>query len=81
MARFFDINLFALFGQLLIRLINGSFYALLALGLALVGLVYGKLAVRREGIYFAMATLALAQLASLTDVHRFMQKVIRKNSG
>ena len=39
---------------------------------ALVGLVYGKLAVRREGIYFAMVTLALAQLASLTDVHWFM---------
>ncbi|OMH38077.1 branched-chain amino acid ABC transporter permease [Motiliproteus sp. MSK22-1] len=29
---------------------------------ALVGLVYGKLAVKREGIYFAMVTLALAQL-------------------
>ncbi|WP_421863828.1 branched-chain amino acid ABC transporter permease [Motiliproteus sp.] len=32
----FDINLFALFGQLLIGLINGSFYALLALGLAII---------------------------------------------
>ncbi|HEY5717115.1 MAG TPA: branched-chain amino acid ABC transporter permease, partial [Motiliproteus sp.] len=30
---------------------------------ALLGFVYGKLAVRREGIYFAMITLALAQLA------------------
>jgi len=30
---------------------------------ALLGLIYGKLAVRREGIYFAMITLALAQLA------------------
>lgn len=30
---------------------------------ALIGLIYGKLAVRREGIYFAMVTLALAQLA------------------
>lgn len=29
----------------------------------LVGALYGKLAVRREGIYFAMVTLALAQLA------------------
>ena len=29
---------------------------------ALIGLVYGKLAVKREGIYFAMVTLALAQL-------------------
>ncbi|WP_210395041.1 branched-chain amino acid ABC transporter permease [Motiliproteus sediminis] len=29
----------------------------------LIGFVYGKLAVRREGIYFAMITLALAQLA------------------
>mgnify|MGYP003624671904 CR=1 FL=1 len=29
---------------------------------AVLGLVYGKLAVRREGIYFAMVTLALAQL-------------------
>ncbi len=29
---------------------------------ALLGLVYGKLAVKREGIYFAMVTLALAQL-------------------
>lgn len=32
-------------------------------GSALVGYVYGKLAVKREGIYFAMVTLALAQLA------------------
>jgi branched-chain amino acid transport system permease protein len=29
----------------------------------LIGAIYGKLAVRREGIYFAMVTLALAQLA------------------
>ena len=36
MATLFDINLFALFGQLLIGLINGSFYALLALGLAII---------------------------------------------
>ncbi len=36
MATFFDINPFALFGQLLIGLINGSFYALLALGLAII---------------------------------------------
>jgi branched-chain amino acid transport system permease protein len=36
MATFMDINLFALFGQLLIGLINGSFYALLALGLAII---------------------------------------------
>lgn len=32
-------------------------------GAALLGAVYGKLAVKREGIYFAMVTLALAQLA------------------
>ena len=32
----FDINLFALSGQLLIGLINGSFYALLSLGLAII---------------------------------------------
>ncbi|MEH6472667.1 MAG: branched-chain amino acid ABC transporter permease [Halopseudomonas sp.] len=36
MASLFDINLFGLFGQLLIGLINGSFYALLALGLAII---------------------------------------------
>ncbi len=36
MANLFDINLFGLFGQLLIGLINGSFYALLALGLAII---------------------------------------------
>ncbi|UTW11445.1 branched-chain amino acid ABC transporter permease [Marinobacterium rhizophilum] len=36
MATLFDINLFALSGQLLIGLINGSFYALLALGLAII---------------------------------------------
>ncbi len=30
---------------------------------ALLGFVYGKLAIKREGIYFAMVTLALAQLA------------------
>ncbi|MFW1676942.1 branched-chain amino acid ABC transporter permease [Pontibacter sp. JAM-7] len=36
MATLFDINLFALFGQLLIGLINGSFYALLSLGLAII---------------------------------------------
>ncbi|NVK43092.1 MAG: branched-chain amino acid ABC transporter permease [Oceanospirillaceae bacterium] len=33
------------------------------LAAGLLGAVYGKLAVRREGIYFAMVTLALAQLA------------------
>lgn len=32
-------------------------------GAGLLGAVYGKLAVKREGIYFAMVTLALAQLA------------------
>ncbi|WP_207061049.1 branched-chain amino acid ABC transporter permease [Motiliproteus sp. SC1-56] len=36
MATIFGINLFALFGQLLVGLINGSFYALLALGLAII---------------------------------------------
>jgi len=36
MATFLGINLFALSGQLLIGLINGSFYALLALGLAII---------------------------------------------
>lgn len=36
MATLFDINFFGLFGQLLIGLINGSFYALLALGLAII---------------------------------------------
>ncbi len=36
MASLFDFNIFALFGQLLIGLINGSFYALLALGLAII---------------------------------------------
>ena len=30
---------------------------------AVVGFIYGKLAIKREGIYFAMVTLALAQLA------------------
>jgi len=30
---------------------------------AILGYVYGKLAIKREGIYFAMVTLALAQLA------------------
>ena len=32
MATFLGINLFGLFGQLLVGLINGSFYALLSLG-------------------------------------------------
>ncbi|WP_415889811.1 branched-chain amino acid ABC transporter permease [Neptuniibacter sp. SY11_33] len=36
MATFLDINLFGLFGQLLVGLINGSFYALLSLGLAII---------------------------------------------
>tara|TARA_R110001583_G_scaffold74100_7_gene205501 strand:+ start:6186 stop:7073 length:888 start_codon:yes stop_codon:yes gene_type:complete len=36
MATFLDINLFALCGQLLVGLINGSFYAMLALGLAII---------------------------------------------
>jgi len=36
MATFLDINLFALSGQLLVGLINGSFYALLSLGLAII---------------------------------------------
>ena len=33
---FLDINIFGLMGQLLVGLINGSFYALLALGLAII---------------------------------------------
>lgn len=36
MASLLDINLFGLFGQLLVGLINGSFYALLSLGLAII---------------------------------------------
>lgn len=36
MTTFLGINLFGLFGQLLIGLINGSFYALLSLGLAII---------------------------------------------
>ncbi|WP_136680867.1 branched-chain amino acid ABC transporter permease [Neptunomonas sp. XY-337] len=36
MATFLGINLFALSGQLLVGLINGSFYALLSLGLAII---------------------------------------------
>jgi|TARA_R110001583_G_C5670283_1_gene410788 branched-chain amino acid transport system permease protein len=36
MATFIGINFFALYGQLLIGLINGSFYALLSLGLAII---------------------------------------------
>jgi len=36
MATFLGINLFGLFGQLLVGLINGSFYALLSLGLAII---------------------------------------------
>ncbi len=36
MATLFGINLFALSGQLLVGLINGSFYALLSLGLAII---------------------------------------------
>ncbi|WP_432474170.1 branched-chain amino acid ABC transporter permease [Amphritea sp. HPY] len=36
MAEFLGINLFALSGQLLVGLINGSFYALLSLGLAII---------------------------------------------
>lgn len=36
MTEIFGINLFALSGQLLVGLINGSFYALLALGLAII---------------------------------------------
>ncbi|MBS97395.1 MAG: branched-chain amino acid ABC transporter permease [Oceanospirillaceae bacterium] len=36
MVTFLGINLFGLFGQLLVGLINGSFYALLSLGLAII---------------------------------------------
>ena len=36
MDTLFDINFIALFGQLLVGLINGSFYALLSLGLAII---------------------------------------------
>jgi branched-chain amino acid transport system permease protein len=36
MFQIFDVSSFALFGQLLIGLINGSFYALLSLGLAVI---------------------------------------------
>lgn len=62
MATFFDINLFALFGQLLVGLINGSFYALLSLGLAIIfGLLriinFAQGAMYMLGAFFALLAL------------------------
>lgn len=59
MVSFFDINLFALFGQLLVGLINGSFYALLSLGLAIIfGLLkiinFAQGAMYMLGAFFAL---------------------------
>lgn len=58
----FDINLFALFGQLLVGLINGSFYALLSLGLAI---IFGLLKIinfAQGALYMLGAFLALLAL-------------------
>jgi len=62
MSTFFDINLFALFGQLLVGLINGSFYALLSLGLAI---IFGLLRIinfAQGAMYMLGAFLALLLL-------------------
>ncbi|TPE48106.1 branched-chain amino acid ABC transporter permease [Maribrevibacterium harenarium] len=65
MATFLGINLFALFGQLLVGLINGSFYALLSLGLAI---IFGLLKIinfAQGAMYMLGAFLALLGLKYL----------------
>lgn len=62
MATFLGINLFGLFGQLLVGLINGSFYALLSLGLAIIfGLLriinFGQGAIYMMGAFSAWMAL------------------------
>lgn len=62
MATFLGINLFGLFGQLLVGLINGSFYALLSLGLAIIfGLLkiinFAQGALYMVGAFFAWIAL------------------------
>ncbi|MDC0661180.1 branched-chain amino acid ABC transporter permease [Marinobacter sp. SS21] len=63
MTTFLGINLFALFGQLLVGLINGSFYALLSLGLAIIfGLLkiinFAQGAMYMLGAFFAWMALS-----------------------
>jgi len=57
MATFLGINLFGLFGQLLVGLINGSFYALLSLGLAI---IFGQLKMINfvEGAMYMLSSFA-----------------------
>ncbi|SIT04537.1 branched-chain amino acid ABC transporter permease [Neptunomonas antarctica] len=65
MAEFLGINLFGLFGQLLVGLINGSFYALLSLGLAI---IFGLLKIinfAQGAIYMLGAFLAYLALQYL----------------
>ncbi|GAA6168659.1 branched-chain amino acid ABC transporter permease [Sessilibacter corallicola] len=65
MITVFGINLFALFGQLLVGLINGSFYALLSLGLAI---IFGLLKIinfAQGALYMLGAFLALLALKYL----------------
>ncbi len=65
MATLFGMNLFALFGQLLIGLINGSFYALLSLGLAI---IFGLLRIinfAQGAMYMLGAFIALLALKFL----------------
>jgi len=65
MTTLFGINLFGLFGQLLIGLINGSFYALLSLGLAI---IFGLLKI----INFAQgAVYMLGAFAAFIVLHYF----------
>ncbi|GAA3584118.1 MULTISPECIES: branched-chain amino acid ABC transporter permease [Marinobacter] len=63
MMTFLGINLFGLFGQLLVGLINGSFYALLSLGLAIIfGLLkiinFAQGAMYMLGAFFAWMALS-----------------------
>ncbi len=65
MITVFGVNLFALFGQLLVGLINGSFYALLSLGLAI---IFGLLKIinfAQGALYMLGAFLALLALKYL----------------
>lgn len=70
MTEFFGVPLLALLGQMLLGLVNGSFYALLSLGLAV---IFGLLNVINfaHGAFYMMGAFAAWALLSLTGIGYF----------
>src|ERR1700681_2340570 len=75
MIEIFGIPSTALFGQLLVGLINGSFYALLSLGLAV---IFGMLNIINftHGAQYMMGAFAAFLLLKLLDVNYFIALIV-----